>query len=427
MEKTFEDDLDNYDLLYPEKCNIIWKDEAMRKFDKYMYMTKFSPKTLIRQRFIVDEDDTINFFLDNFNIDVSPWMSERKYLRDLASMMNSTEMIIVPKNFEELLFYDLTVLKRLSVIINSDISIVLYLLLTIDGKRITFQRLYVKYNQFPLEPIKYSNSVFGVEEISKLVETGETEFKIVVTSHDQKIKGREKIRKLYLVEGNFIPPNIEELTSFNQLKINKFPKSLRIINISEMLPFNIMGLNEGLTRLIASSTAIDTRRYVLPKSLKMIVCFSLIMAPREGRDCKGLLYLNANIVYGKIPTSLRYLKCKRYNSDLPPNLRVFHCNNILKTSLRHMKNMKLLIVNKLGISLDELPPNLEGYINFEEDDPKIPKGVKYIQVKSKYIDLKKVIFAKLGRTINEYIIDGEDVGIDSIVKQRYDRLFIEGF
>lgn len=89
--------------------------------------------------------------------------------------------------------------------------------------------------------------------------------------------------------------------------------------------------------------------------------------------------------------------------------------------------MKLLIVNKLGISLDEFPPSLKGYINFEDDDPKIPKGVKYIQVKSKYIDLKKVIFAKLGRTINEYIIDGEDVGIDSIVKQRYDHLFIEGF
>lgn len=345
--------------LTPENFFIDWKDEAMIKWDRFIYNMKRYKRNLFGN--LNSHDDVISFYWDNFNISLSiEDLKERPYMVHVALELSKRVLIFLPsdEDFEKLIFYDKDFLTRLSNTLNVRIEYVITRVLSLFNYKQTFQGINTRV--YPI----YQSEFLPFESMA----------------------GKR----------DFLPNTLNINKKVRELKVTNYNKTIEGVTNLSILENISAPLNDGLIYLSVAIKNIQTlKRMVIPDSVKSL---SLAFIYNDVKD--GVVDVEARRSYSqkvKLPPSVKSLATEEPNKFYSESLECLTIFNYGQPDEEMAKNIKVLV---FGLNYDEvdmfhnleilicnflwskaeLPPKLKAIFTENIGNVKLPDGLKYLHI-----------------------------------------------
>lgn len=310
----------------PENYFSIWKDEAMIKWDRFIYNMKYYERVLTFPK-LESFDDIIEFYRINFDIIITlEDIKERPYLFGLVILYSrKKEKILLPDNqkYETLIFYDYDFLLRLSNIYNEKI-----------------EKLIIN----PHQNTSFDSGLFTFIFLKKInvhvIRYNQTKFSSFSSMYD------DVVDKFYTRSSD------EEIENPKKLSVGDYDRKIENL---ESLTVGVLrknvDLNDGLLFLEYTSFAIDSN-IIFPDSLKLIA-YSIILDKKPVIP-EGLIDLSLISGDINVPKSLRSLTTKDLHIDryLFEGLECLQHSNLEDEYILNLVNLRVLKVTKTISRMD---------------------------------------------------------------------------
>lgn len=412
----------------PENYFLIWKDEKMQEWDRFIYNVKWNIKTIHNLK-IESYDDILSFYKINFDIFITlNDLIERPYLVRLVFKFKHPNHpnLLLPSDddFKKLIFWDIQFFLRLSNVYFKSIDKLLIDVINQKGDE--------DHDVFILGPyqdkIIKNGKLISIESMTSEYLASSSESKDDVLNlqcftYDKPIPGLESLTTFEVPTVELEEGLIYLSIQATKVKKIKFPNSLRSVVAS-----NAAILNNGLIEFLSNNDEGGTLENI-PSSLECLGLYNLddeILRTSKlplGLKCLSIdSNIDFSLILDDVAENLKVLKIdgsyENVNLERFTNLEIFITTDYIYDDFKFPPNLKSLEVNALYFTI--IPSSVEllivNVMNIEE----LPKSLKYLKIKKKTkANVFDLAIKYISSLIYLYINDDIDIDLNDFPNLKY--------
>lgn len=411
----------------PENYFLIWKDEKMQEWDRFIHNMKWVPRIIHNPR-IKSYDDILSFYKINFNMTITlDDLITRPYLVKLVFKLkpsDNNDLFLPSSNdFERLIFWDMSFLLRLSNIYFKSIDGVLSEV--IDRTDTESHEVFI-LGPYQDKIIK-NGELISIDSIKlgyigSSSETKDDVLSLVCYRYDKSIPGLESLT-------TFEIPTIELNEGLIYLSIHadggekiKLPNSSRSVVIS-----NPAILNNGLIEFLS-----DYGECGIPENIpSSLECLGLYNLDEEtlgtskfplGLKCLSVdSEMDFSLIPDDVAENLKILKLDKLNDDIDlrrfTSLEIFITADSIRDDFKFPPNIKSLEASALYVTI---PSGIELLIVNAVGVKELPKSLKYLKIKKRFrVNIFDLAIKYIPSLIYLYINDDIDIDLNDFPNLKY--------